>query len=102
MIEMDTEDHVEPRESDNQGDAEKVDPAAATIIGTNVTGINTAPYPGGVIAPAAEVAGEEAEEEELGAINFDALDGLRGGLRETGDEGVSADQRELEADELNG
>ncbi|MFL5735426.1 MAG: hypothetical protein ACJ78Q_19880 [Chloroflexia bacterium] len=80
---------------------------SSTIIGANITGANTATYPGGVVAPAAELAGEEADAEgDLGALNLDALDRL-GNKPESqnvqgSDAGVSSDQSELEADELNG
>jgi len=46
----------------------------------------------------------EAEEEPDDAmkLNLDALDALGDKYRQTGDEGVSDAQREIEADELNG
>ena len=103
---MDTNDQDEPRddaELAKQGDDRlAADPVAATIIGANISGVNTAPFPGGIAAPAAELGAEEAADEDLAPMDLDALEQFGSARRETGDEGVSAKQRELEAGELNG
>jgi hypothetical protein len=103
---MDTNDRDEPREDAdlaNQGDDRlAADPASTTIIGTNIAGANTAPFPGGIAAPAAELASEEAADDDVGPMDLDALEQFGSNRRETGDQGVSAKQRELEAGELNG
>jgi hypothetical protein len=103
---MDTNDRDEKRDDADlahQDDERlKVDPASATIIGATIVANNTASFPGGVAAPAAELAAEEAAHESTGAIDFDALEKFGSAHREGGDEVVSAEQKELEADELNG
>src|SRR4051794_8819000 len=71
-------------------------PAASTLIGANITGVNTARYPCGVVAPAAEIAAEEAAAgEELGSLNLDALEQFGSKRTESGAEGVSPAQSEL-------
>ena len=107
---MDSNDQMEPR--DNADDADqadeadagtKVDLPSATIIGANLTAANTAPFPGGIVAPAADLAAEEAgAETDLGPMDLDALEQFGSKRGQTGDEGVSSEQSELEADELNG
>jgi hypothetical protein len=103
---MDTNDRDKMRDDAgpaNQDDERlRADPASASIIGANIIANNTAPYPGGVAAPAAELAAAEAAAEETGTIDFDALEKFGSAHREGGDESVSAAQKELEADELNG
>lgn len=103
---MDTNDRDEKRDDADPAHQDderlRVDPASATIIGANIVGSNAAPFPGGVAAPAAELAAEEAANQDTGAIDFDALEKFGSAHRETGDESVSAEQSELEADELNG
>lgn len=89
---------------DEEGDDEQAeaDLPASTLIGANITGANAGTYPGGVVAPAAEAAEVEEKEEDagegLGDMNFDALAQFTPGS----DQDVSTQQREAEADELNG
>jgi hypothetical protein len=103
---MDTEDRGEPREdadlANQVDDRMAANPASPPIIGSNIAGVNTAPFPGGIAAPAAELGAEEAADEDLGPMDLDALQQFGSAGRETGDQGVSAKQREMEADELNG
>lgn len=110
---MDDNDRIEQRdfaEEDaraDRGDAgrddgSEVDPAAATLIGTNLAGMNAAPYPGGIVAPAAELAAEEATDEGTAAADLGGLEQFASKPRATGDQGVSAEQAEVESDELNG
>jgi hypothetical protein len=106
-IEMDSNDLVEPRDNADQADqadaGTEVDLPSATIIGANIAGVNTAPFPGGIVAPAADLAAEEAAAEtDLGALDLDALEQFGSKPSKTGDEGVSPEQSELEAGELNG
>jgi hypothetical protein len=91
---MDTNDPREDADKADQSDDDTtVDLPSATIIGTNLMGINAAPFPGGIAADAAELAATEATDEN---------DPLQKGQKGTGDEGVSTAQSELEADELDG
>jgi hypothetical protein len=105
-VEMDTNDRDEKRDdadiANQDNERMKVDPASATIIGANIIANNTAPYPGGVAAPGSELAAAEDAAEDTGAIDFDSLEKFGSAHREGGDEVVSAEQSELEADELNG
>ena len=84
------------------GDEGGADLPSSTIIGTNVVGLNTSPYPGGIVAPAAELAAEDARDKGGDSAETDTLGQLGSEYRQTGDEGVSAGQGELEAGELNG
>lgn len=110
---MDSNDRVERRdfvEEDLQADrrdsgrddGSQADLAASTLIGTNLAGMNAAPFPGGIVAPASELASEEATDEGTAAANVGGLEQFASKPRETGDQGVSAEQADLEADELNG
>ncbi|MEO8286086.1 MAG: hypothetical protein ABI670_06585 [Chloroflexota bacterium] len=54
------------------------------------------------LTDAAREDGEDARDEELGKMDLDGLERFGSAYRETGDEGVSQTQRDLEADELNG
>lgn len=111
---MESKDRAEQRDdADQAGKADQadagtvdagaaVDLPSATIVGTNILASNTAPYPGGVVAPAAELAAEEAATEGVGPLNLDALEKFGRKHSETGDEGVSPAQSEMEADEANG
>ncbi|HEX8598624.1 MAG TPA: hypothetical protein VF952_08925 [Chloroflexia bacterium] len=89
-------------------------PAAAGIISANLAGLNTGLSTMSTAAPSAGniggVSGAQAEgvisgdEEvaEVAALNLDALEQFGSKHRQTGDEGVSPEQKEIEADELNG
>ena len=108
MERNDQDARVESRDEADQTDpadaGSEVDLPSTTIIGTNIAGANTAPYPGGIVAPAAELSGEEAEAEAegVGTLNLDALDHFGAERSGSGDEGVSANQSETEAGEMNG
>ena len=97
---MDSKERVEPAEAAEE--AEPADAAAATLVGTNILGMNAGSYPGGIAGPAAEIAAAESADESDPGLRLSDLTGGVGGKRATGDEGVSAPQRELEAGELNG
>ncbi len=118
---MDRRDRAEPHEDADQFDRiEAADegtvqgPAAASVISANLAGLNAglstvataAPSAGNIGgvsgAEAAAVIGGDAEDEEAVAMNLDALEQFGSRHRQTGDQGVSPEQRELEADELNG
>ena len=112
---MDSNESVEPRDDADQAnqanqadqgktadDGTAVDLPSATIIGANILANNTAPFPGGVAAPAAEIAAEEAADEGVGPLDLDALEKFGSKGKESAGEGVSTDQSELEADEPNG
>ena len=100
---MDSDDRTAARDdADNTAGDTDVDQTSTTIIGANLTGLNAAPFPGGVVGPAAGIASDEAADDGVGPLNLDALGQGGIGSGATGDQGVSADQRELEADELNG
>ena len=100
---MDSNDRMKPLEdADPEDDTPTTDTASSTLVGTNILGINAGTFPGGIIGPAAEIAAQESVDETDPALRQSDLTGLGGPNRETGDEGVSAKQRELEADELNG
>lgn len=89
-------------------------PAAAGIISANLAGLNTGLSTMATAAPSAGnvggVSGAQAEgvmtgdEEaaEVAALNLEALEQFGSKHRQTGDEGVSPEQKEFEADELNG
>jgi hypothetical protein len=89
-------------------------PAAASLISANLAGVNTglttaatgAPSAGNIGgfsgSQAASVLGGDDEAAEVAALNLDALEQFGSRHRETGDQGVSPEQKELEADELNG
>lgn len=89
-------------------------PAAAGVISANLAGVNTgistaatgAPSAGNIGgfsgAQAEAVISGDDEIAEVAALNLDALEQFGSKHRQTGDEGVSPEQRELEADELNG
>lgn len=89
-------------------------PAAAGLISANLAGLNTglstmttaapsAGNVGGVSGAQAEgvISGDE-EVAEVAALNLDALEQFGSKHRQTGDDDVSPEQKELEADELNG
>jgi hypothetical protein len=89
-------------------------PAAAGLISANLAGLNTglstmttaapsAGNVGGVSGAQAEgvISGDE-EVAEVAALNLNALEQFGSKHRQTGDEDVSPEQKELEADELNG
>ena len=118
---MDSDDRIERRDDDRQ--IERLDaadegtaqgPAAASVISANLAGINTGLSTAATGAPSAgniggfsgdqasAVLGGDAEDEEAVAMNLDALEQFGSRHRQTGDEGVSTEQSELEADELNG
>jgi hypothetical protein len=99
---MDRNDRVEPREDAIfKDDTPEADTASATLVGTNILGINAGSFPGGIVGPAAEIAAEESADETDPALQGSDLTDLGDPNRVTGDQGVSAKQRELEADELN-
>src|SRR5689334_22404885 len=99
---MDSNDQVEPREdAHREDDTPEADTASATLVGTNILGINAGTFPGGIVGPAAEIAAGESVDETDPALGQSDLTDLGDPNRVTGDEGVSAKQRELEADELN-
>jgi hypothetical protein len=99
---MDSNDRVEPREDANpEDDAPETDTASATLVGANILGINAGTFPGGIAGPAAEIAAAESADETDPALRQSDLTDLGNPNRVTGDQGVSARQRELEADELN-
>lgn len=83
-------------------------PAAASLIAANLAGVNAglstnltgAPSAGNIGGVSAAQAAEVLDDDE--ALNLDALEQFGSRNRQTGDEGVSPEQRELEADELNG
>lgn len=89
-------------------------PAAAGLISANLAGLNTglstvttaAPSAGNVGgfsgSQAAAVVGGDEEVAEVAALNLDVLEQFGSKHRQTGDQDVSPEQRELEADELNG
>lgn len=89
-------------------------PAAAGIISANLAGVNTgittvmtgAPSAGNIGgfsgSQAASVLGGDDEAAEVAALNLDALEQFGSRHRQTGDEEVSPEQKELESDELNG
>ncbi len=89
-------------ERDQHDQSPQVDLPSATIIGTNLTGINAGTFPGAIVAPAAQLAAEEAEAQESDQVDLDKLSQFGSARRETGDDGVSPAQRELEADKMNG
>ncbi len=106
---MDTNDREEPRNNTDPAsqddDRATANPASSAIIGTNIMGINTATFPGGIVAPAAALAPElsaNSADEDVGALDFEGLEQFGSNRRESGDDGVSTDQSELEASELNG
>ncbi|MDQ5826764.1 MAG: hypothetical protein M3441_21495 [Chloroflexota bacterium] len=89
-------------------------PAAAGIISANLAGLNTGLSTMATAAPSAGnvggVSGAQAEgvmtgDEDLAedaALNLDVLEQFGSKHRQTGDDGVSPEQKEIEADELNG
>ena len=50
-------------DDDDLNEADSVDLPSATIIGANINSINTGTFPGAVVAPAAETAARESEDE---------------------------------------
>jgi hypothetical protein len=90
------------RRDDDGGQADLTSDA---IIGTNIIGINAGTFPGGIVAPAAEYAANQpttSVDEANDTVNLDALERFGSASRETGDEGVSPVQADIESDELNG
>ncbi len=99
---MDSDNGMDARDdADQRDDGTNVDQPSTTIIGANLAGANSAPFPGGIVAPAAALAATEsaAEDNDTGEMNFDALEQFGAGRS---DPGVSAKQSEMEAGELNG
>ncbi len=98
--------------ADDAGTAEG--PAAAGLISANLAGVNAgittvatgAPSAGNVGgfsgSQAASVLGDDEEAAEVAALDLDALEQFGSRHRGTGDQGVSPEQSELEADELTG
>ncbi len=103
---MDTNDRDGLRDdadlANQAGDGTALAPASSPIIGTNITGLNTAPFPGGIVAPASELESANRADEESDAVNLEALEQFGSKHRNAGDQGVSAGQSEMEAGELNG
>ncbi len=99
---MDSEDRQVVRADANPASDTSADTASSTLVGTNILGINAGTFPGGIVGPAAEIAADEsANETDPGLLGSDLTGGARR-KRETGDDGVSPQQRELESGELNG
>ena len=99
---MDSEDRQVARDDANPANDTSADVASTTLVGTNILGIQAGSYPGGIVGPAAEIAADESADETDPGLQLSDLTGGDRRKRETGDEGVSAQQRELEAGELNG
>ena len=114
---MDNRDLVLPSDDDPAVQADKLDAgdidnrAGGALIAANLAGVNTgistvttaAPNSGnlgGLSADRAEavVSGED----DADAVNLDVLEQFGSKNRETGDQGVSTEQSEVEASELNG
>jgi hypothetical protein len=72
-------------------------------ITTVVTGAPSAGNIGGLSGAQAEavISGDE-EDVDAAAMNLDVLEQFGSKHRQSGDDGVSPEQREFEADELNG
>ena len=109
---MDSDDRVQPASGPDQvdpvdGNVEET-PAAGTLIAANLGGANLGLSTSVTSAPATGVEGEAAavegtgDEADGGSWNLDVLEQFGSKHRGTGDQGVSADQSELEAGELNG
>jgi hypothetical protein len=112
---MESSDRVEPHYEADQADGAEVEgPAAGALISANLAGVNTGLSTAATGAPsagnlggvsgeqAAEVVGEDGDNPEVGELKLDALDDLGRNRPATGDEGVSRNQSELEAGEMNG
>jgi hypothetical protein len=99
---MDSNDRMAPPEDANpEDDTSQADTASTTLVGANILGINAGTFPGGIAGPAAEIAAGESADETDPALRQSDLTGMDSPNRVTGDQGVSAKQREVEADELN-
>jgi hypothetical protein len=109
---MDSDDRVQPASDPNQvdpvDDSVEETPAAGALIAANLGGANLGLSTSVTSAPAIGAEGEVAavedthDEADGGSWNLDVLEQFGSKHRETGDQGVSADQSELEAGELNG
>lgn len=88
---------------------------AGAVISANLAGLNTgistvatgAPSAGNLGGASSDqaagiISGREEGAGGMGPMDFDALEQFASRDRQTGDEGVSADQSELEAGEMNG
>ncbi len=88
---------------------------AGAVISANLAGLNAGISTAATGAPSAGnlggassdqaagvISGREEDAAGVGPMNFDALEQFGNRDRKTGDEGVSADQSELEAGEMNG
>jgi hypothetical protein len=96
------------RQSDHDDIQEDAEVPAAAVVASGMVqgnmesgnvGALAATLPGYIATHDLSPAGEEPDDEK---INFDALEAFGSKHRETGDEGVSDKQSELEADELSG
>jgi hypothetical protein len=103
---MDDKDRYDPQKSDTEDDVD-VWPAgvlASHAVGADRGSANAGSLVGGVIGAtqAARITEGEEPKEERPTPMTDSPDLYGDDRRRTGDEGVSASQREAEADELNG
>jgi hypothetical protein len=104
---VDNDSMVERRdEDDNVPDEPEVSAAAVVVssmtqgnMESGQVGPLAATLPGYVAAHDLNAAEDEPDDAKL---NLDALEAFGSKARESGDEGVSAAQSEVEADELNG
>jgi len=99
---MDSEDRQVAREDGNPANDSSADAASSNLVGTKILGIQAGSFPGGIVGPAAEIAADESINETDPGLQLSDLTGGDRQNRETGDDGVSPQQRELEAGELNG
>ncbi|HYO51022.1 MAG TPA: hypothetical protein VEW94_14315 [Chloroflexia bacterium] len=108
---MDSDDRVQatsgPNQVDPVDDSVVETPAAGALIAANLGGANLGLSTSVTSAPAIGAEGEVAAVENThdaadgGSWNLDVLEQFGSKHRQTGDRGVSADQNELEAGELN-